>query len=355
MKENNHTDPILSQRKTWEESDNSVWLASTVGLYRNIEKSKFPSKLEADRQKQIVSIVSKELLTSPHLKTPKLIKGEDTTATQKEFLMEHFLSQEVFHQAHSGEAFILDSTGEFLTTINMGDHIRFQLIDYHGELENTWNRLMAIETQLGKTVAYAFSAKYGFLTADFNNCGTAMHVTVYLQVPALVHTEKVDDALERLADETIAISGIQGNPTEIIGDVIVAQNNYTLGVTEENILSTLRSFTTKMIVEENSTKSKILHGDNVEIKDKVSRAFGILIHSYQIETIEALNAISLLKLGVELGWLTGTTIKELNRLFFNCRRAHLLQHYSENIKQDELPHKRAEFIHASLKDLKLVI
>src|SRR5262249_54023406 len=112
----------------------------------------------------------------------------------------------------------------------------------------------------------------------------------------------------------------------------------------------------KMLVEEHGARAKILHEGSAEIKDRVSRAYGILIHSYQIEAIEALNAISLLKLGVELGWLTGTNVKELNRLFFNCRRAHLLHQYSgEKIKQEEIPHKRAEFIHKNLKNVQLAI
>ncbi len=110
-----------------------------------------------------------------------------------------------------------------------------------------------------------------------------------------------------------------------------------------------------MLVEEHGARSKILHEESAEIKDRVSRAFGILIHSYQIEAVEALNAISLLKLGAELGWLTGVTSKELNRLFFNCRRAHLLHQYGERIKQEEIPHKRAEFIHKTLKGVQLTI
>lgn len=356
MKENSKsTDPILYQKKPWDSNENTVWLASTVSLMRNIEKFKFPAKLEAERQKQIIAVVSKELLASPHLKSAKLVNASNTTPLQKEYLVEHFLSQQSFHQAHSGEAFVLDASGEFFGTLNVRDHIYLQLLDYHGELENAWNKLVAIETHLGKRVAYAFSTKYGFLTSDFTQCGTGLLASVYLQVPALVHTEHIDTVLEKLADDTLAVTGIQGNPTEIIGDVIVVQNNYTLGVTEEAIIANLRSFVTKILLEENGTKSKIRHDDDIEIKDKISRAFGILIHSYQIEAVEALNAISLLKLGVELEWMKGISIKELNSLFFNCRRAHLLQHYGEKIKPEELPHKRAEFIHAALKNVKLTI
>jgi protein arginine kinase len=347
---------ILSQKKPWNNNANPIWLASTVCLQRNIEKYKFPGKLDSDRKKQIIALVSKELLSQEaYLAHPYLIKAEEIGFLDKEFLVEHFLSTHNYVQAHLGEGFILDQTGEFLVSLNMLDHMHFQLLDCKGELENIWSRLVKIETLLGKAINYSFTSKFGFLTADPTQCGTALSAAVFLQVPGLIHSEKVDQVLENYADESLIISGIQGSPNEIIGDIIVAKNNYTLGLTEENIISALRTFTTKVLVEENSTRNQIKRENNAEFKDKVSRAYGILIHSYQIEAIEALNALSLLKLGVEANWVEGISNVEINELFFNCRRAHLLCQFQEKITQEEIPHKRAEYIHKTLKDIRLLI
>jgi len=90
-------------------------------------------------------------------------------------------------------------------------------------------------------------------------------------------------------------------------------------------------------------------------KDKVSRAYAILLHSYQIDAIEALNAISLLKLGLDLDWLANTTHAKVNTLLFACRRGHLLSHYKEMINPEEIPHKRSEFIHKTLHGIELKI
>lgn len=352
--------PILFPNKPWADNDNPVWLASTVSLQRNLEKFKFPGKLSADRKKQIIALTSKELLSKDiasqnKLVNPVLIKAEDIGIMEKEFLVEHFLSTHNFNQAHSGEGFVIDESGTFLTTLNMRDHIHFQLIDCQGELENAWNRLVKIESDLGKTLSYSFSSKFGFLTADPTQCGTGLFVTAYLQVPGLIHTHKLEKFLDTTMEESISITGIQGNPNEIIGDVLMIQNNYTLGLTEENILSSIRTYVSKMIAEETNTRHQIKRDENPDLKDKVCRSFGILIHSYQIEAIEALNALSLLKLGAEAGWVSGIDHKKLNELFFTCRRAHLLHEKKEKISQEEIPHKRAEKVHKALKDVKLLI
>jgi protein arginine kinase len=355
MNEMDKYQDFFEKDSLWSHNDNSVWLASTISLMRNIEKYKFPGKLSADRRQQIVALVSKEMQNLEPFQQGLFIRAEELTSQQKEFLMEHFLTYQSFQQAHAGEAFLLDQNGDFAAIFNLRNHIHLELIDIKGDLENSWNRLVHFETALGKAINYSYSSKFGYLTADPYQCGTALQVVVFLQPSALIHLEKIDDLLEKLADESYAITGIQGSPTDIIGDVLAVQNNYTLGLTEENIVSSLRTFTTKLLVEERAARAMLRQEQNVLIKDKVSRAYGILVHSYQIDAVEALNAISLLKLGLDLGWLKGLTNQALNQMFFDSRRAHLMSRFQEKIVQEEILHKRAEFIHQTLKDVQLTI
>ena len=93
------------------------------------------------------------------------------------------------------------------------------------------------------------------------------------------------------------------------------------------------------------------------MKDHVSRAFGLLRHSYQLQTNEAMDALSLLKLGVELGWIEGITSAKVNALLFQCRRAHLQYTIqdTETIDLQAIAHKRAEFLHQQLKELVIKI
>lgn len=347
--------PILSLKKPWIGNQNDIWLASKVELQRNIEKFKFPGKLDLDRKRQIVSLTSQELLALEPLKQAELLKVEDLSAFEKEYLTEHFINATGFDQEAIGEALLFDRNGDLLVLFNMKDHIRLLCIDTSKDIEHSWNKLVKIETSLGRNVSYSYSQKFGFLTADPAKCGIALTVTLYLQLSGLIHAEKIDAVLEASADDSIMVTGIQGNPTEIVGDVLVLQNNYSLGVTEENILSSMRLLASKLTTEEKNCRNEITTTKNTAIMDKVSRAFAVLLFSYKIEEVEALNALSLLKLGSALGWIGGVTADEVNQLFFNCRRGHLLAQYNEKINQPELAHKRAEYIHMVLKEAKLLI
>lgn len=355
METNPASEAVLSLKKPWLDNSNSIWLASSVSLQRNIEKFKFPNKLDVERKKQIVNLVGKEHLVLSQLSNPKLLKAEDLSFNDKEFLAEHFLTTANFYQTGAGEAFIIDDTGELITIFNLVDHLTFYTIETKGDLEGAWNRVVKLETTLGENLTYSASQKFGFLTSSLEQCGTALEVTIFLQLPALLHLEKIDSVLEQEADESFMVMGMLGSPTEIIGDIFAIQNNYTLGLTEEKIISSIYSLTSKLVREEKSARDMIRHSKNPMMIDKVSRAFGILLYSYYFEPIEALNALSLFKLGINLEWISGISEEELNQVFFNCRRAHLLSQYTEKINQDEILHKRAEYIHKALRNVKLLV
>lgn len=346
--------PLVS-KSPWIDNENMIWLASTATLTRNIEKFKFPSKLDNERRKQMIAQLNKEIVSISEIKKPQLLRAEELNSIDKEYLTEHYFQTENFQQSVQGEGFIIDETGNFFATLNIGDHLRLHYLDCKEEIEHAWNHLMKIETALGKTVSYAFSSRYGFLTSNPTECGTAFIVNAFIQVPALIHTGKLDEFLQKNYDDSIACLGLQGDPGDFIGDIVNIRNSYTLGVNEESILAGVRSFANKLVSEETNARDLIRKQESALIKDKVSRAFAVLIHSYQIEALEALNAISLLKLGVDFGWVTGISVSKLNNLFFNCRRAHLMTNFTEKVTQEEIPHKRAEFIHKFLKDVKLTI
>lgn len=346
---------LLTLKSPWTDNGNAIWLGSVLSLQRNIEKFNFPEKLPLEKRKQLFSVVTQELTGSEFLESPFFFEAEETSPVEKEYLHEHFLTLSSFMEAHAGEGFVLDRSGRFLATINLNDHIRFRLLETNEDLENACNRLEEIEVSLGQEFNFSFSPRFGFLTSDPAECGTAFVTSVYLQLPALIHTGKLQEFLLNHQDDSIITTGLQGTMGEIVGDLVVIRNNYTLGLTEENILASVRSYATKLIVHEQSERKKLRENENTEMKNLVSRAYAVLVHSYNIEVTEAMNSISLMKLGLELGWLDGVTIEELNALFFSCRRAHIFAEYGEDLDQEQIPHKRAEFIHKVLKNAKLHI
>jgi protein arginine kinase len=339
----------------WIDTENKISLGCVLTLRRNLGNFKFPGKIQKDKKKQILSLLSKEISSNSFLEEPRLILANEMKPIEKEFLIEHFLSMQSFAQSQEGEGFILDKSGKFLATINIEDHLSFWKIEESENIEKSWNQLAKLESDLSKNLNFAFSPRFGFLTSEPGYCGTGLIIYSFLHLPALIYLNQFDEAISKAGEEGVVHSGFQGAPNEIIGDIVVLHNNFTLGLTEENIITSLRSVVTKLISAEKSARRHILEQESTQLKDKVSRAYAILLHSYQIDAIEALNAVSLLKLGLDLGWLLNATHAQVNTLLFASRRAHLMNYYNQNLIPEEIPHKRSEFIHKTLKGIELKI
>lgn len=354
-KEKTEKHPIYLLKSLWQENSHAVWLATTVTLHRNLTKYKFPAKLDLSRKEQVISLIHEGIKGCTDLKNPQLFRANYLAPLEKEFLLEHFLVTTNFYGAHGGEAFIIDDEGDFLGVINLEDHLQIELTDTTQEIEKTWDRLIKIEQNLGKSIDFAYNTRFGYLTSDPALSGTALVIGLFLHIPAIIHTGELSEILEKEGEEEIIAMGIQGSSSEMIGDLIIARNSCTIGLTEEYLLTSLRMWATKVVVAEITIRKKLMQEGNENLKNKVGRALGLLTYSYQLETIEALNALSLVKLGAELGWISGAENLNFNQIFLNCRRSHLINLLGGNINVPELPRKRAEYLSSIFNTLALKI
>ena len=338
----------------WNSIKDPIWLASTLKLYRNLDKYKFPGKLPVDPRKLILDLEQEAILKAPSLNAPQYFPAEKVEPLEKEYLYEYFLASQSFSRAHTGEGFIIDKSGSFLAVLNLREHLQLHYTDTNGELEQAWNKLVSIETELAKNLSFSYSSKFGFLTADSSRCGTGLITHLFLHIPALCNKYSLQELREKFGSDDIVLEGIQDNNDDLVGHIITVQNRYTLGLNEESILSTLRTAATRIAVAEKGLRSQDKQEGDVHVKDLISRSFGLVKHSFQLQTVEAMNALSWLLLGVHIEAISDIDAGMLTDLLFACRRAHLMERLEGKRKQELLPDQRATFIKEKLEKAKFI-
>lgn len=351
MSDDLHLPESILKSIPWSDLADTIWPTTSFTLQRNIADYAFPSKLSRSSCSELLAKLQ-QAFSSLSDKVPSIyIPGEVLTAQEKEFLAEHFLSTEGYQNLSVGQAIVINPASHFLATINTQDHLTLQWIDCKGEWEKSWNELNNLETELGTKLHFSFSQKFGYLTANPKDSGTALTVSSYLHLPCLIQSKQLTQLLLMHKEPSVETVGMLGNMEELLGDFLILRNRYTLGLTEQTILRDLHITATKLILAERTLRQKYQQEAPAEIKDAVSRAYGLLLHSYQLQTKESLDAISKIKLGIDLGWIIGMKDHEINELFFRCRKAHLEQ----LLGKKELAHARAEYLHTQLKQATLTL
>jgi protein arginine kinase len=345
---------FLLEHNPWQADKNPIWFASSLILLRNLARYKFPAKLSEAQAKSVLTLLEPIFQTSPLLKTPTFLIAEELPPLDKEFLFEHYLCKESFQNTAPGQGFVVDASGEFFASFNLHNHLQLQLIQTSSNIEEGWARLSKIEHEIAQKAEFAFSPKFGYLTSDPTQCGTALLATFYLHLPALNHMQELHATLDKQKDEDLIATSLEGSIDDMVGDILVLQNHYTLGLSEENILRSLQNATFKLMAAEKSLRTRLQKESHAALKDQIGRSFGLLTTAYQLQAKEAFNSLSLLKLGVDLGWVINISAEKINTLLFQCRRGHLAHLLKERVADpQELARKRAEFIHTQLQGMQL--
>ncbi len=354
MKDHSKLPPFLIQHNPWQKKSNPIWPATSFHLRRNLARFNFPPRLSKEEMNRLLPLLADAQLRALHGKEGQFYRADELSPLDKEFLFEHFFCEESFQNAGSGQGLVLALEGHFLALLNIRDHITFQWVDCCDTWEDTWNQLAKLERSMGSDLAYAFSSKFGYLTSHLAECGTALTVCAYLHVPVLNHTGQLTALLHDL--EEVRMTGMEGTSEHLLADLLLVKNTYTLGVSEEGILRHVHLAATKIVGAERAERAKMTSDNDVAIKDRISRAYGLLIHSYQLDTRETLAALSMVKLGIDLGWVLGMTDEEVNAIFIQVRRAHLcnlLEQESSPEDMHDVQRQRAAFVHKRLKSVQL--
>ena len=98
-------------------------------------------------------------------------------------------------------------------------------------MEAAWDTLTKVDDELSKNLDFAYSEKYGFLTACPTNVGTGMRVSVLIHLPALVLTKDIDETLKGITQVGLSVRGFYGEGSEILGHLFQISNHTTLGKT----------------------------------------------------------------------------------------------------------------------------
>jgi len=254
-------------RGTGKESD--IVISSRIRLARNIAGYPFLSRANLKQRREIESLLRKTIIERKIAQDVSYVNLNQATAIDKLFLVErHLISKE--HAEGEGERGVAFGKSETVSLmINEEDHLRIQVIRSGFELKNTWDTIDEIDNLLGESLNFAFSSRFGFLTACPTNVGTGMRVSVMLHLPALgmtKHIEKVFNAVGKLG---LVVRGLYGEGTKVSGDLYQISNQFALGKSEKEILSIIESVIPRITSYERMARKALVMESKDQLEDRI--------------------------------------------------------------------------------------
>ncbi len=322
--------------------DSDVVLSTRIRLARNLSNVPFVSRFAKEEANQILEKIENITPSLGYgLKFLRLDKMD--TITKLSLIEKHLISPDFAVDKEKTKAILINEEENICIMVNEEDHLRLQVISAGLELENSLNLAIEIDKKLESLVNYAFLDKYGFLTACPTNVGTGLRASVMIHLPALSLTGNIKKVLEAVNNFGMNIRGVYGEGSRSQGNIYQISNKQSLGISEEEIIKNLKAITDRIIEQERMAR-KILGKNQIELEDRVYRAYGILTNCKKISSEECKNLLSDIKLGTDMGIIKELNDLKVNQLILYTKPANLQKYIGKSLENYERDIKRVDVI-----------
>ncbi len=345
---------LLKKSAEWMRSSgpqSDIVITSRVRLARNLEGYPFPGWADKDERGEIMTEVRPVLENLAEMKESFSEEMTKLTAIEKQVLVErHLISRE--HAAKGpGCATVMNRKQSISIMVNEEDHLRMQAIRPGLQLLSAYRSLDGIDSQLEKVLPYAFDEQYGYLTACPTNLGTGMRASAMLHLPGLVLSEQINQTIQGANKIGLAVRGLYGEGTEALANLFQVSNQTTLGTSEEEVIAHLGRVIDQMIENEKNARLKMLEDKPTMMQDQIGRAYAVLKYSHIVSSKEALNHLSMIRLGCDLGFFSEDERESINVLLTEIQPAHLQISAKRKLSPEERDALRSEIIRTNLNGL----
>ena len=349
-------DELVGRPGAWLSMKNStgIVISSRIRLARNISGSAFPAwagEQERVRLLERLKGVFANLASMPN--TLMLVMAE-LSATDRDVLRErHLISQELAERG-PGSALAISPDEHIAIMINEEDHLRLQAIAPGMDLQDIWTKIDAVDSEIEHHLSYAFSERLGYLTACPSNVGTGLRASVMMHLAGLRLMNEVDAVINGLEKMGFTARGLWGEGTEAHGNMFQLSNQQTLGRSEREIIDGFSEIVAEVTEHEQNARTRLTETQHTNLVDWVARAYGILQNARILTSQEAADLLSALRLGVELGYVGGLGIPEINQIMLMSQPGHLQKSTGRILGPEERDTLRARLTRNKLQKAKLL-
>lgn len=317
---------LLNKNSEWIEGsgpDAEIVLTSRIRMARNLAEYPFPSRATAKQKEEVLKVIEKTLAGLDIMQGSLFLRLSDMDEIDKQFLVErHLISRE--HAAGSaGSAVAISDLEMYSVMINEEDHFRMQVVKSGFQLDEAWTLMNNLDDKLDEKLTYAFSPNWGYLTACPTNAGTGLRASVMLHLPALVLAKQINQVLQAVIKLGLAVRGLYGEGTEASGNLFQISNQVTLGKSEADIIDNLKKVIRQIIGHEKNAREYLLKNNLKQVEDRIGRSYGLLKNAHIMSSKEAIELLSALRLGIDMGIIKDIERQVINELMVLTQPAHL--------------------------------
>jgi len=249
------------------------------------------------------------------------IPVESLDELQKQILVErHLISRELCH-TKAGAGIVISKDQSCVVMVNEEDHLRIQVLRAGFQFKKS-GAPSTPSTPTSRSTSTSLQPAPRYLSACPTNLGTGIRASAMMHCPRSSSRARWKRSCAP-STSSAWLCAASRRGFDASGSIFQISNQTTLGESEEGIIKHLHGVLNTIIEQELNARQKLLETDPNKLSDKIGRAFGILQNGYLLNSGEAMNLLSLIRLGIDLEVFPDTQRAVVDRLFIECQPGHV--------------------------------
>ena len=319
-------------------NNSDVVLFSKIRLARNLADAPFPERMSADLRKSVSKKLYAAIKSSSLANEFDMINLADLKTEKAASYCERQLISKEHLKNKEWASFMLKKNEDVSIMLCEEDHIRINSFEGGQNLEEAYKKANEIDDIFISSLKLAFSEKLGFLTASPINLGTGLKASFALHLPALRHNNSIYKLSSMVGKLGLSLRELYKGGA---GDIYVLSNQVSLGISEKSAIDNVNAICDQIVKQERAAREAIK--ENIEFEDRIYRTLG-----RKLDGDEFLNNLSLLRLGVSLGYFD-IDYKTIGEMLFDLQNASLINSAEAELSQPMCDKLRAKIIRDKLE------
>lgn len=352
MDTNGAIQDLLQRPSAWlsRREEPGIVVSSRVRLARNLRGRSFPGWAGEEELADVWVQVREVVSGVPSLSKCIVTQMSDISRLDRLVLYERNLISHEHAEREFGAGLVVAIDESQAIMVNEEDHLRLQGMLPNQNLMGAWEQVNRVDSEIEQHLDYCYDDRLGYLTACPSNVGTGMRASVMLHLPGLALMEEINKVIKGMGKIGLAVRGIGGEGSEAKGNMFQVSNQMTLGQVEEDIIRRLDEVVDVIVKSERNARKRLMQKKKEDVLDHVWRAVGILSNAHVLASKEAMDLLSGLRLGMDLGLVDGFDKEMIDELFYRTRPAHLQKEAGKTLRSRERDIERASLVRVLIRE-----
>ena len=319
--EQNKNDALNRSWYAEDGKDNDVVLSTRLRLARNLASFPFPSHFRGDDADRVQTLVFDAFSKTENPDSYQTVCIENIDESGVKILAERGLLDNPV-----GTGLVMGPSDNIFCMVNSQDHVRIASFVSGLDSNAVYESCRNLDKQLQSSLQFAASYDFGFLTSAIKDCGSGMKISVRLHLPTLSFLGKIPEITTLLNNNQLSIAacfGVGKSYSPALGSYYQIATTTSCNGSELDQIAGIVSSVTNIVETERKFRAEYAENIPTVVRNFIARSYATAKFSNLISAAEAIEIISNLKWGRNLGLLSGIDNKNFFALLYRIQEGHL--------------------------------